>query len=111
MYHEPDRRQVLSGLTIGHVVRMTLSVDAFRAMFVTLASGLVVMLVDPILIFWLDLRLDGAAMGVWVSRICMASIALWLAIGKHNLLARHNPVHINASLASFSMIAGSAILT
>ena len=85
--------------------------DAYRAMFVTLGSGLVVMLVDPILIFWLDLRLDGAAMAVWVSRICMASIALWFVIGKHNLLARPNLGHINASLASFSMIAGPTILT
>lgn len=85
--------------------------DAYRAMFVTLGSGLVAMLVDPILIIWLDLQLDGAGMAVWFSRICMASLALWFVIGKHNLLARPTALHIRANLAPFSMIAGPTILT
>jgi putative MATE family efflux protein len=85
--------------------------DALRAMFVTLGSGFVAMLVDPILIIWLDLRLDGAGMAVWVSRICMASLALWFVIGKHNLLARPSPTHIRATVKPFSMIAGPTILT
>lgn len=85
--------------------------DALRAMFVTLGSGFVAMLVDPILIVGLDLRLDGAGLAVWVSRICMASLALWFAIGKHNLLVRPSAVHIRASVKPFSMIAGPTILT
>ena len=85
--------------------------DAYRAMFVTLGSGLVAMLVDPILIIWLDLRLDGAGVAVWVSRICMAALALWFVIGKHNLLARPTALDIRANLTPFSMIAGPTILT
>ena len=62
--------------------------DGKRAMYVTLGSGAVAAGLDPFLILWLEMGLDGAAVGLFVFRIIMATIALRFAIGTHNLLAR-----------------------
>lgn len=62
--------------------------DARRAMFITLSSGVIAAVLDPILIFALDLGIDGAAIALAVTRGLMAVVGLYLAIGKRDLCAR-----------------------
>lgn len=61
---------------------------ANRAMYVTLGGGLVAAVLDPILIFGLDLGLVGAAIAIVLTRASIAAIGLYLVIAKHDMLAR-----------------------
>ncbi|MGP6087074.1 MATE family efflux transporter [Antarctobacter jejuensis] len=61
---------------------------ARQAMMVTMGGGLVMLVLDPVLIYVLELGLDGAALSIWTFRIIMAGLAMWFAVGRNNLLAR-----------------------
>ncbi|WP_251134519.1 MULTISPECIES: MATE family efflux transporter [Roseobacteraceae] len=61
--------------------------DGKRSMLVTLTSGGVAMVIDPIMIVTFGWGLDGAAIGLNISRVVMLFMALRFAIGTHNLLA------------------------
>lgn len=80
----------LSIMALGMVASAALRAegDGYRAMFVTLTSGSVSMMVDPFLIVWLEMGLDGAAGGLVVSRFVLCGMALRFAIGTHDLFAR-----------------------
>jgi putative MATE family efflux protein len=85
--------------------------EANRAMYVTLGGGVVAAVLDPILIFGLDLGLTGAALAMVITRCVIAGIGLWLVIGKHDMLARPSlPVWL-ADLPPLLKIAGPAIAT
>lgn len=82
--------------------------DAKRSMLVTLISGMVSMVVEPFLIFqW---GLDGAAMGLNISRFVMLVVALRFAIGTHDMMARIRISDIVATLRPFLAIALPAIM-
>jgi MATE family, multidrug efflux pump len=82
--------------------------DAKRSMLVTLISGAVSMVVEPFLIFqW---GLDGAAMGLNISRFVMLVVALRFAIGSHNMMARIRISDIVVTLRPFLAIALPAIM-
>lgn len=85
--------------------------DGKRAMFVTLTSGSVSMAVDPFLIIYLDLGLDGAAIALNISRVILAIMALRFAIGTHNLLAIPRWRTIKRVFIPYFAIALPAILT
>lgn len=85
--------------------------DGKRAMFVTLSSGSVSMVVDPLLIYWLELGLDGAASGLVLSRCIMMVAALFFATRVHDLIARPQPGDILRHMRPFLAIALPAILT
>jgi len=97
--------------------------DGKRAMLVTLASGSVSMVVDPALIIWADLGLDGAAIALVISRVVLSVMALKFAIGTHDLLAwpslsavRENArpflrIALPAMVAQLSTPFGSYLLT
>lgn len=85
--------------------------DGRRSMFVTLFSGTVSMFLDPLLIFVLGLGLDGAAIGLNVSRLIMLCAALWFAIGTHDILARPSLGDAAARLRPYALIALPAIAT
>ena len=61
--------------------------EARRAMYVTLGGGALAAVIDPILIFGLDLGLTGAAIATVAVRFCIAGIGLWFVIGRHDMLA------------------------
>lgn len=61
--------------------------DAMRAMYVTISIGVVAVVVDPFLIFGLDLGTDGAAWGVVVSRTSSALLATYYVVWVKNLAA------------------------
>ena len=82
--------------------------DAKRSMFVTLISGMVSMVLDPFLIYqW---GLDGAAMGLNVSRVVMLIVALRFAIGTHDLMARLRLADILTTMRPYLVIALPAIM-
>jgi len=85
--------------------------DAWRAMMVTLASGTVSMVIDPLLIYGLQMGLDGAALAVVTARILSAMLAVWFAMGKHDLVGRIGPGDVARLFPAFAWIALPAILT
>ncbi len=85
--------------------------EANRAMYVTLGGGLVAAVLDPILIFGLDLGLTGAAIAIVLTRACIAAIGLWLVVGKHDMLAWPSlPVWLG-DIRALAVIAGPAMAT
>ncbi len=85
--------------------------DGRRSMLVTLLSGAVAMVVDPVLIYGMGLGLDGAAYGITLFRFVMLALALKFAIGTHDLLARPAMADIRDTLRPYLAIAVPAILT
>ncbi len=85
--------------------------DGRRAMYVTLASGGVVMLIEPVLIYVLALGLDGAAIGINLSRVVMLAMALWYAIGTHDSMAQPSWQAVQLTLRPYLVIALPATLT
>lgn len=85
--------------------------DGKRSMYVTLSSGSFAMVVDPILILGFSMGLDGAALGLVLSRCVMMVVALRFAIGTHNLLARPVVADVLATARPYLGIAVPAILT
>ena len=82
--------------------------DGKRSMYVTLTSGAVAMVLDPLLIYqW---GLDGAANGLNLSRFVMLVVALRFAIGTHDLMARLRLADILETMRPFLIIAFPAIL-
>jgi len=85
--------------------------DAWRAMSVTLTSGLITMVVDPVLILGLGLGLDGAAMSVIFARLVSASLAGWYVLRVYDLAGPITVADFRTMSRPFLAIALPAILT
>ena len=85
--------------------------DARRAMAATLWGALANGILDPILIFGLDLDLTGAAFASVVSRLVIAGTALLPIIKHHGGFDRPSRAGLLADLPVVFNIAGPAILT
>jgi len=97
--------------------------DAKRAMYVTLAGGLLTAAFDPLLIFGFGWGVDGAAITSVLSRFALAAVGLYGCIRVHNLLAfptRHDAIAdarplaqiaLPAILANIATPFGNAIVT
>ncbi len=85
--------------------------DAKQGMFVTLVAGLVNAVLDPILIFVLDMGIAGAAWASVWARLAMMVYALWFVIKKHNLIAPFHWQKFKQDLKSIFNVALPAILT
>jgi putative MATE family efflux protein len=85
--------------------------DANRAMYVTLAGGVATAVVDPILIFGLDLGLTGAAICVVISRLTFALVGWHGAVKVHAMVERPSWTAMRREAAGIAGIAGPAILT
>jgi Na+-driven multidrug efflux pump len=84
--------------------------EAWRAMMVTTTGGLVALVVDPVLIIWLDLGVPGAAIAIVISRLVMACAGLyWVA--QKGLLARPAGYDLRDTMAPFLAIALPAVAT
>ena len=77
-------------MAVAMIANGALRADGYgkQSMYVTLTSGGVAMIVDPMLIYGLSLGLDGAAAGLVLSRFVMLGMALKLATRSHDLMAR-----------------------
>ncbi len=97
--------------------------DARRAMYVTLAGGLVSAVLDPLLIFGLGLGVDGAAIASVISRSALGAVGLYGCIRVHAMLARPSfaaaladarplaAIAVPAVLANVAMPIGNAVVT
>ena len=82
-----------------------------EAMYITLTSGLVLMVIDPILILYLEWGLDGAGIGLVLFRFCLMGLGLYFAVYRFNLVARPTGSAVRAVVWPFALIAGPAIAT
>jgi putative MATE family efflux protein len=85
--------------------------DARRAMYVTLGGGIVAAILDPLLIIWLDLGLDGAAISTVFSRVALLVIGLYGARYVHGLVRLPDLTRLKAAARPFFGIAAPAVLT
>lgn len=85
--------------------------DARRSVAVTMGGGMMSLMLDPIMIYLLGLGLDGAAVGVTVSRIVILLLAFRIARKKHDLVVRPALKDLRATLRPFLATAGPAALT
>lgn len=83
--------------------------DARRAMMATVWGGVVNAVLDPILIFGLDLELTGAALASVAARLAIAWFGIMPLIRHHRALAK--PQDVAHDLLPVAAIAAPAILT
>jgi len=102
---------VLMALGMGYSGILRAVGDASRAMYVTLAGGIVTAIVDPILIFGLGLGLTGAAICVVISRLVFALVGWHGAIRIHAMVERPTAASMLSDGKAIAGIAGPAILT
>ena len=85
--------------------------DARRAMYVTLAGGIAAAIMDPILIFGLDLGITGAAISTLLSRFALLAVGLHGAIVVHRLVRLPDFSAFRTTLRPFFSIGGPAVMT
>ncbi|AXI43468.1 MATE family efflux transporter [Sulfitobacter sp. SK011] len=84
--------------------------DARRAMMATIVGGIVNAVLDPILIFGLDLELTGAAMASFAARVAIAIMAMLPIIRIYGGIARPRLAGMVRDLSPIMAIAFPAIL-
>lgn len=84
--------------------------DARRAMMATIIGGIVNAVLDPILIFGLDLELTGAAIASFAARVVIAGMAIWPLIKVYDALVRPHFKGMLRDLAPVVAIAFPTIL-
>ena len=105
----PSLPILLLGVVAGAVLRA--HGDAKRSMWVMIYGGIVNAVLDPILIFGLDLELTGAALASIAARFTIAGAALW-AIHKHyGGFGRPTLSEVWRDMTPIMAIAGPAVLT
>ncbi len=105
----PTLPLLLMGMVGGAILRAR--GDARRAMMATVWGGLVNAVLDPILIFGLDMELTGAALASVAARIAIAIFGLLPLIRFYGGFPRPSLAALAADLPPVAMIAAPAILT
>lgn len=82
-----------------------------KAMYVTLISGVLLMVLDPIFIIYWGLGLDGAALGLVLFRLCLMGLALFFAAYQHGLIARPDRGAVVDTFGPYMAVALPAIAT
>ncbi len=85
--------------------------DARRAMFVMVTAAVVNGILDPILIFGLDLGLEGAAYASAIARVAMMTSGLYAIVHVHKLRGRWTKAGLSETLRPMMKIAGPATIT
>ncbi len=85
--------------------------DARGAMFVTLSSGFVTAILDPILIFGFDMGITGAAIASVVSRLVMVGVGLYILIIKHDMIGKPEISKFVRDIVDLLKVATPAMLT
>lgn len=80
------------------------------SMYATLSAGIVNAILDPILIFGLDMGLQGAAWASVAARIAVAVVALWYLVRRYGGLAPLSPGVLLNDLKPIAAIALPAML-
>jgi len=85
--------------------------DARRAMNVTLYGAVVNTILDPILILWLGLGIEGAAWATVGARLAFMAVGLYGVIRVHRLMLRPRLAMFLADIPDFARIAVPAVAT
>jgi len=85
--------------------------DARRAMYVTLSSGLAAAVIDPILIFYFDLGITGAAISVVIVRCLFVLVGFHGTIVVHRMISFPSLFDLKSLVVPFFHIGGPAVLT
>jgi putative MATE family efflux protein len=105
----PSLPILLLGMVGGAILRA--HGDARRAMMATVAGGVVNAVLDPILIFGLDLELTGAALASVAARCTIGFVSLYPIFRFHGGLIKPTPDQFRVDLPAILAIAGPAIMT
>jgi putative MATE family efflux protein len=97
------------GMTSSAVLRSV--GDAKRAMYITLAGAITNTALDPILIFGLDLGIEGAAIASALSRIVVVAIGLYGVVWVHGLIGRLRLKLLIRDAVPLAYVAMPAVLT
>ncbi|MDO8697614.1 MAG: MATE family efflux transporter [Pseudomonas sp.] len=100
----------LLGLSMGCTALLRSVGDAKLAMKVTLIGALVTAVLDPLLIFGLQLNLEGAAIAAVIARLCMLLVGLYGVLRVHQLLGRIELDTLAGDSATLCRVAGPPIL-
>jgi putative MATE family efflux protein len=85
--------------------------DARRSMYVTLFGAITTAILDPLLILWLDMGIQGAAIAANVARMAWIVVGYWGAVHIHGIVARPRAQALFDDLKPVMQIALPAILT
>jgi putative MATE family efflux protein len=85
--------------------------DAWRGMMVTVVGGVFAAVLDPLLIIYLDMGVEGAALAIVGSRLLMAAAGIYWVIAKHNMMARPKASDFTKFLGAYLAIALPAVAT
>ncbi|MEZ5871792.1 MAG: MATE family efflux transporter [Nitratireductor sp.] len=85
--------------------------DARRAMYVTLSAGLSAAVIDPFMIFGLDLKVTGAAIAIVIVRIIMVGVGIHGVWYVHRMLAMPDRAWLIKTVRPFMVIGLPAMLT
>ena len=96
-------------MSMGSVMRA--KGDAKNSMLIYIIAGLSNIVLDPILIFGLDLGVTGAALATLISRIIMLAMAYHIVVNRNQLLGAFNFQRYRQEVSSYAKIAFPAILT
>lgn len=105
----PSLPFLLVGMVGGAILRA--HGDARRAMMATVMGGIVNAILDPILIFGLDLELTGAAYASVAARVAMGVAAVIPIVRYYNGLSHPTGAELRKDFAPIAAIAFPAILT
>ena len=100
-------------MAVGLIASGVLRADGFgaKAMYITLLSGTLLMVIDPVLILWLGLGLDGAAIGLVLFRVALMGLGLYFAAWQKNLIARPDLAALRSVVRPYLAIGLPAIAT
>ena len=102
---------VCMGLAMTSMAVLRAHGDAKSSMLTTLGGGIVNAILDPILIFGLDLGLDGAAHASVVARAFMMGAGIWLVVTRCNGYELPSFAALMQNLRPMLAIAAPAVLT
>ncbi len=105
----PSVPMLAMGMSLGGLLRSV--GDPKRAMWLTLFPAIALAILDPVLIFWLKLELDGAAIGLVLARVGMISIGFTVLLVKHRLLSWPTLANVKELVTPFFAIGLPATLT
>ncbi|MGB8818948.1 MAG: MATE family efflux transporter [Rhizobiaceae bacterium] len=85
--------------------------DARRSMYVTLFAAFATAVLDPILIFGLDLGMDGAAIATNLSRLVLLGVGLYGAAKVHRMIALPSVATLKIAARPYFAIGIPAVMT
>lgn len=100
-------------MAVGMICSGALRAEGFgaKAMYITLLSGCVLMVIDPFLILWLGWGLDGAAIGLVLFRVALMALGIYLAGIQQKLIAWPDMANLREVVRPFAVLALPAIAT